>query len=116
MIDHSGITVSDFKRSKEFYAAVLNPLGYIICKDFGTVVGYGVPAGFGASHDPGGDFWISAGAPSSPRPHFAFSAQTREAVDAFHLAALVAGATDNGGPGPAADLPSRLLCGIRARP
>ena len=31
--------------------------------------------------------------------HLAFQAATREAVDAFHAAALAAGATSNGAPG-----------------
>ncbi len=31
--------------------------------------------------------------------HVAFTAPDRETVDAFHEAALAAGATDNGGPG-----------------
>ena len=31
--------------------------------------------------------------------HVAFAAESREQVDAFHAAALEAGATDNGGPG-----------------
>ena len=31
--------------------------------------------------------------------HVAFTAEDRETVDAFHTAALEAGATDNGGPG-----------------
>jgi hypothetical protein len=31
--------------------------------------------------------------------HVAFRAQTREAVDAFHAAALAAGGRDNGAPG-----------------
>lgn len=30
--------------------------------------------------------------------HFAFIAQTRNQVDAFHAAALIAGGTDNGAP------------------
>ena len=32
--------------------------------------------------------------------HVAFAADTREQVDRFHAAALAAGGTDNGGPGP----------------
>jgi catechol 2,3-dioxygenase-like lactoylglutathione lyase family enzyme len=31
--------------------------------------------------------------------HFCFTAPTRDAVDAFHAAALGAGGTDNGAPG-----------------
>jgi catechol 2,3-dioxygenase-like lactoylglutathione lyase family enzyme len=35
--------------------------------------------------------------------HFCFTAPTREAVNAFHAAALQAGGRDNGGPGLRAD-------------
>lgn len=100
MIDHTGISVTDVVRSKAFYAAALAPLGYVICKDFGEAVGFGVPAGFGRSPDPGGDFWISRGTPYSPRSHFAFSAETPALVDAAYAAAIAAGGTDNGQPGP----------------
>jgi catechol 2,3-dioxygenase-like lactoylglutathione lyase family enzyme len=33
------------------------------------------------------------------RLHIAFTAESRDVVDAFHAAALAAGATDNGAPG-----------------
>ena len=32
--------------------------------------------------------------------HIAFAADSKEQVDAFHAAALAAGGTDNGAPGP----------------
>ena len=99
MIDHTGITVTDIDKSRAFYAAALAPLGYVIARDYGDAVGFGVPAGYGRSLDPGGDFWISAGAPQTPRLHFAFSAESRAIVDAAHAAALAAGGTDNGLPG-----------------
>ena len=102
MIDHTGINVSDIARSKAFYAAALGPLGYVIRRDFGEAVGFGVADGFGRSSDPGGDFWISQGAPYVPRSHFAFAAPTRAAVDAAYAAyaaALAAGGQNNGAPG-----------------
>jgi catechol 2,3-dioxygenase-like lactoylglutathione lyase family enzyme len=101
MLDHSGIRVSDLARSRAFYMAALAPLGYAVALEYpGDAVGFGVPDGFGKSLDPGGDFWIGIGAPMKPRPHFAFSAASPAVVDAFHSAALAAGATDNGPPGP----------------
>ena len=99
MLDHTGINVSDIARSRGFYAAALAPLGYAVCKDFGVATGFGVAAGFGRSLDPGGDFWISAGPVLTPRPHVAFSAGSRQAVDAFYDAAIAAGGISNGGPG-----------------
>ena len=61
--------------------------------------GFGVTEGWGRSPDPGGDFWVLAAAEPPQTLHFAFSAATREAVDAFHAAALAAGGRDNGAPG-----------------
>lgn len=99
MLDHTGIAVSDIARSRDFYTAALAPLGYVIRKDFGEAVGFGVPDGFGRSPDPGGDFWISAGTPYTPRPHFAFTAASAAVVDAAYAATIAAGGTDNGAPG-----------------
>ena len=99
MIDHTGINVTDIARSRAFYAAALAPVGYVICRDLGVAVGFGVLDGFGRSSDPGGDFWISTGVPQTPRSHFAFSAQTRAVVDAAYAAAIAAGGADNGEPG-----------------
>ncbi len=42
---------------------------------------------------------VQGDAPSGPL-HLAFLAAKRAKVDAFHCAALAAGRTDNGGPGP----------------
>jgi catechol 2,3-dioxygenase-like lactoylglutathione lyase family enzyme len=99
MLDHTGINVSDMGKSRAFYTAALAPLGYSIRKDFGEAAGFGVAEGYGKCLDPGGDFWISAGPVLMPRPHFAFSAESRAVVDAFFAAAIAAGGTSNGGPG-----------------
>ncbi len=45
-------------------------------------------------------FWpVDTKVDSTPR-HFAFTAQTRAIVDAFHAAGIGAGAKDFGAPGP----------------
>lgn len=100
MIDHTGITVADFERSKAFYAKALAPLGYRICLELESAAGFGAQEGPG--DDPGGDFWISAGEPQTPRTHIAFRAADEEHVSMFHRAAIEAGGTDNGAPGPRA--------------
>lgn len=47
------------------------------------------------------DFAISLEyAPAGAPIHIAFAADSREQVQAFHEAAIAAGATDNGAPGP----------------
>ena len=99
MIDHTGITVSDLKRSKDFYTTVLASLSYEIRIELEEAVGYGVVSGHGKSMDPGGDFWISTGIPQTPRTHIAFSAVSREVVDNFYKSALLSGGTDNGEAG-----------------
>ena len=90
MIDHTGVTVSDFARSKAWYEQALAPLGYTMIKLWETFAGFGVA--------PKPDFWIGLGTPTD-KIHIAFRAATRSIVDAFYQAALAAGGTDNGGPG-----------------
>jgi catechol 2,3-dioxygenase-like lactoylglutathione lyase family enzyme len=90
MIDHTGVEVSDFARSKAFYEKALAPLGYTCLKQWETFAGFGVA--------PKPDFWIGLGKPSD-RIHIAFRAATRSVVDAFYAAAMAAGGTDNGPPG-----------------
>jgi catechol 2,3-dioxygenase-like lactoylglutathione lyase family enzyme len=93
VLDHMGFTVRDYDRSKAFYEQVLAPLGVGLVKE-----PMGQAAGFGRDGWP--SFWIEAhGRPVQGRLHVAFTAGSREVVDAFHVAALAAGATDNGAPG-----------------
>ena len=99
MIDHTGVQVSDFERSKRFYAAALAPIGYVLIREVpASVTGHTDVAGFGA--DGIADFWLHQGTPNVPPVHVAFRATDRQHVVAFHAAALAAGGTDNGAPGP----------------
>lgn len=98
MIDHTGVVVSDFDRSKAFYRAALAPIGYQLLLELpAAVTGHTDVAGFGEPPKP--DFWISRGTPNQPPIHIAFRVGTRAEVDAFHRAALLAGGRDNGAPG-----------------
>ena len=94
MIDHVGLAVRDFDRSKTFYAAALAPLGYSLIAEleYGTRF-----AGFGERGKP--DFWIEADDAYAGEVHVAFACKDRPTVDAFHAAALAAGGLDNGKPG-----------------
>ena len=94
MIDHVGISVSDYERSKAFYAAALAPLDYQLIMEVSEA---GPFAGFGARGRP--DFWVGAGGKTAPRVHVALHARDRATVRAFHDAALKAGGQDNGAPG-----------------
>jgi len=95
MLDHVGIAVADYGRSKAFYGQALAPLGFVLLLEFS-----GAAAGFGR-HDGGRpSFFIEAhGEPARGRLHIAFEAESRAHVDAFHAAGLAAGGTDNGAPG-----------------
>jgi catechol 2,3-dioxygenase-like lactoylglutathione lyase family enzyme len=90
MIDHFTLTVSDLEKSKAFYSHALKPLGYSMAKDYGEICGFG-PAGRPY-------FWLKQGQPTQPM-HIAFQAKARPMVEAFHQAALAAGARDDGAPG-----------------
>lgn len=98
MIDHIGITVSDFEKSKLFYSKTLAPIGYSLLMEVAaSVTGSRDFAGFGAPPKP--DFWIGSGTPNVPPVHVAFRVSNRALVNAFYEAALAAGARDNGAPG-----------------
>jgi catechol 2,3-dioxygenase-like lactoylglutathione lyase family enzyme len=99
MIDHVGIEVGDFDRSKEFYEQALEPLGIKLLMEPVE----GASAGFGKDSPQGPKpfFWIgSRGRPSVSGAHIAFGVRDPAQVDAFHAAAVAAGGTDNGPPGP----------------
>nr|WP_321460681.1 VOC family protein [uncultured Cohaesibacter sp.] len=99
MLDHLDIKVSNLAVSRSFYQAALKPLGYEVVLDRKHSVSFGVLEGARKSSDPGGEFWLVQGEVSRPLPHFAFSAASRQEVQAFHAAALKAGGRDNGQPG-----------------
>ncbi len=95
MFDHISIGVRDLAASGRFYDAALRPLGQARLHDSADSLGYGKGAA---------GFWLSQTehpVPADTRSglHFCFTAPDRDAVDAFHRAALAAGGSDNGAPG-----------------
>jgi catechol 2,3-dioxygenase-like lactoylglutathione lyase family enzyme len=99
-LDHIGINVTDYTRSKTFYEKALAPLGITLAME------YGKAGGFGRDKKP--DFWIGQGTTSFQKAeqldpitpvHVCFTARSRADVDAFHAAAIAAGGRDNGKPG-----------------
>ena len=92
MFDHVVFGASDYEASKAFFLAALAPLDVVV-----------------ASEGPLGVEMVRKGGtvslclfPAQEKParmHLAFAAESRGQVDAFHRAALAAGARDNGGPG-----------------
>jgi catechol 2,3-dioxygenase-like lactoylglutathione lyase family enzyme len=102
MLDHVSLGVKDLERSRRFYDTVLRPLGLVRTLDFqGRGSDYGAMAG-----QLGVEFTITleaTGVLLSSGMHVCFRAPDREAVRAFHAAALAGGGRDDGGP----DLRSR---------
>lgn len=90
MIAHATLHVSDYKKSKEFYARVLKTLGYT------NNMEYGEAAGFNDGKNT--DFWITKKETVVPS-HVAFEAKNENEVQNFYKEALAAGAKDNGAPG-----------------
>jgi catechol 2,3-dioxygenase-like lactoylglutathione lyase family enzyme len=97
-IDHVDIRVADVSASRAFYDAALAPLGFHPraagtdpAGAFELVYG-GVFAIHSTSSEPGQDT-VTTGA------HIAFTATSREAVVAFHAAALAHGGRNIGEPG-----------------
>ncbi|GGZ01536.1 VOC family protein [Streptomyces poonensis] len=85
MLDHIGLEVQDIAASGQFYDAVLKPLGIGRTKQFGELISYGTT---------GDTLWLVPATEGAPvrEMHIAFAASDREAVDAFHAAAMAAGA------------------------
>jgi len=86
MLDHVSVQCADVSAAADFYDAVLAPLGGERVMDFGGVVGFGVA--------PRPEFWVGPqnSGVGFRESHLAFAAETRAAVDAFHQAAVAAGA------------------------
>src|SRR5262249_34414404 len=90
MIAHTSLPVSDYRRSKLFYTRVLEALGYRNNMEEGQSAGF--------NDGDNTDFWIATRDPVIPL-HLAFTAKSAAEVEAFHRAAITAGARDNGSPG-----------------
>lgn len=97
MLDHVSLGVKNLERSRRFYDTALRPLGLVRTVDFQERGSdYGAKAG-----QLGVEFTITAEMSVAPVSglHVCFLARDREAVCAFHAAALAAGGSDDGQPG-----------------
>jgi catechol 2,3-dioxygenase-like lactoylglutathione lyase family enzyme len=96
MIDHISIAVRDLAEGERFYTALLAPLGMTKLREWPDAA-----IGYGKSYP---EFWINRRDAMSKvgddsGVHICLRARTSAAVDAFHAAALKAGATSDGAPG-----------------
>jgi catechol 2,3-dioxygenase-like lactoylglutathione lyase family enzyme len=103
MIGYLTIGARDTEEAKAFYDKVLGTIGWRQFADHGQYIGYGLNgAGDGQS------IWICR--PFNGEPARAgngimigFDAETRQQVHDFHAAAMAAGGSDEGLPGPRPD-------------
>jgi catechol 2,3-dioxygenase-like lactoylglutathione lyase family enzyme len=91
IIDHVGLTVGDYEKSKQFFSRALAPLGIELVMEIGGF------AGFGKAGKP--EFWLGTEGEIQRPMHIAFIADNRDQVKAFYAAAMAAGGKDNGPPG-----------------
>lgn len=96
MLGHLSLGVRDLARAAAFYDAVLGALVYARVDSGAGSVGYGAA---GTSNDRLRLILEPDAAAPGPGFHLAFAAPSREAVDAFHAAALAHGGVDRGAPG-----------------
>src|SRR6266849_5374841 len=90
MLDHIILTVSDLERSLKFYTAALTPLKIKMFLPYKGADGHPDPWGFGDGQK--AFFWVKQGKPDPVSVHSGFIAENNKAVDAFHKAAIAAGA------------------------
>ena len=100
MLHHVSVGSRDVAKAVAFYDKVLKPLGFKRVMEFMPyAVGYG---------DKQPEFWVQLPADQKPASvgngvHISFVGRTKNAVNAFHAAALAAGGKDEGAPGPRPD-------------
>jgi catechol 2,3-dioxygenase-like lactoylglutathione lyase family enzyme len=96
MIDHVSIAVRDLDRAARFYQPLLATLGMSKLREWPDAA-----IGYGKKYP---EFWINKRASMAPVAddsgvHICLRAQSTDAVDAFHAAALAAGGASDGAPG-----------------
>jgi catechol 2,3-dioxygenase-like lactoylglutathione lyase family enzyme len=99
IISHVSVGTNRFSEARAFYEKVLATLGCKIIMEHPGAVAFG-------KQFP--EFWVQqpfdgGRAETANGVHFGFVAGSKAAVDAFHRAALAAGAKDDGKPGPRED-------------
>lgn len=92
-VDHVTIAVHDYASGKRFYERVLVQLGFSLRLDWPDRG----RAQFGIAPSPS-SLWVVAGEAGPTR--LTLAAPDPAAVDAFHAAALAAGGSSSGAPGP----------------
>jgi len=102
MLHHVSVGVQDVNRAATFYDPVMKALGYKRVMEF---LPYAIAYGESKARP---EFWIQLPhnqktATAGNGTHVGFSARSKAAVNAFHAAALKAGGSNDGEPGPRPD-------------
>jgi catechol 2,3-dioxygenase-like lactoylglutathione lyase family enzyme len=92
-IDHLTIRVRDYEASKSFYERALGPLGFVVRLDWPDKR----KVFFGPEHRPS-SVWLAEADPAG-NVQVSLAAAGPDAVDAFHTAAVSAGARTDYAPG-----------------
>jgi catechol 2,3-dioxygenase-like lactoylglutathione lyase family enzyme len=90
IIDHVGMIVTDYEKSKKFYTLILAPLGIKPLTQHEEWIS------FGKTDKP--EFWFGPDKKIQQFTHIAFKADTEEAIQEFYRIAIQEGATCNGKP------------------
>ena len=109
MINHVSMGSNDMSRAAAFYDTVLATLGYSRVFSDSAAMAWGLKWP---------EFWImapynGAAAQAGNGVHVAFIADSREAVQRFHAAAIGAGGTDGGPPGERDYMPGYYAAYVR---
>ena len=96
LIAHISIGTNQFEKAREFYKSVLSILGAKILMDYPGAVCFG-------KQFP--ELWLQTPIDGNPAStgngfHIGFDVSSKEIVNAFYQAAMAAGATSDGEPGP----------------
>ncbi len=99
IISHISVGTNNFENAVDFYNKVLSTLG---CKQ---IMKHSGAVSYGREFP---EFWVQSPYNGEPATigngsHVGFIARSKEEVHAFHEAALSAGGTDDGAPGPRPD-------------
>lgn len=96
IISHVSIGTNNFEQARAFYSALLPSLGIRVVMDLPDAIAYG-------REYP--EFWVQVPIDGKPASvgngfHISFIAESTKEVDGFYAAAIAAGATCDGPPGP----------------
>jgi len=99
ILNHVSLGTNRFAEAKVFYDAVMGALGAACLYSYPAAAAYG-------RQFP--EFWLQVPIDGKPATvgngsHISFFAYSKAQVDAFYAAALAAGGTDEGAPGPRPD-------------